>query len=204
MSTLATRPPYPPTPEFRWTRERYYAMIDAGIIDEREKLELIGGQVTAEGMRDKMPHSSAHYTAVYRTERLLSQLFGKGHVVRSQAPLSLGADSDPEPDVAVVSGAPEDYAEHHPSTAVLVVEVSISTLRFDRGAKMSLYASAGITEYWILNIAERVLEVYREPIPSADDPFGYRYASTFRVPEGSAVTPVAAPAANIPVLDLLP
>lgn len=85
-------------------------------------------------------------------------------------PLNLTPVSQPEPDIAVVKGSARDYAVAHPTTALLVVEVAESTLAFDRGEKASLYAGAGISEYWVLNLVARRLEVSRDPIAMPEQP----------------------------------
>ena len=113
------------------------------------------------------------------------------------------AESEPEPDVAVVPGEPEDYRSSHPSRAALVVEVSESSLAFDRNDKGSVYARAGILDYWIVNLVERLLEVYREPVPDAAAPFGARYARGESLDPSRRESPLAAPHASIHVRDLL-
>jgi Uma2 family endonuclease len=124
--------------------------------------------------------------------------------VRSQGPIALDDESEPEPDVAVVPGSRRDYSRQHPSRPVLVVEVSESSLRLDREHKGSLYARAGIEDYWILNLVDRVLEVYRRPIVDATAPFNWRYAATEVIGAQSSVTPLVTPGARIPVGALLP
>ena len=118
--------------------------------------------------------------------------------------MALGEHSEPEPDVAVVAGKPQDYIVAHPSTAALVVEVADSSLRLDRRFKAAVYARAGLHEYWIVNLVDRTLEVYREPQPVADaaDDCIYRSVDVLRPP--ATVMPRAAPTARIPVADILP
>jgi Uma2 family endonuclease len=108
-------------------------------------------------------------------------------LVRAQGPVALDDDSEPEPDVTVVCGAPRDYLAEHPSRPALIVEVAHSSLAFDRRRKGGLYARAGIAEYWIVNLVGRVLEVYRQPVRSASARYGWKYES-----------------ARIAVADLLP
>jgi Uma2 family endonuclease len=189
-------------PEFRerrWTRVEYDRLIDAGVFQPGEPFELLGGLlVVAE------PQGDAHFTAIRLAEDSLRAVFGPGWEVRPQGPIALDAESEPEPDVAVVPGTARDYREGHPAHAVLVVEVAESSLGRDREDKGSLYARAGIADYWIVNLVDRVLEVFREPGPEAASPFGWRYQSVTTVgPEGS-VAPLAAHGSRIPVADLLP
>src|SRR5262249_23775846 len=105
---------------------------------------------------------------------------------------------------AVVAGAPRDYRDAHPATAVLIVEVAETSLRYDRTQKASLYARSDIAEYWIVNLPDRQLEVYRDPQPDAAQPFGFGYASVRILGEQDRVSPLAAPGVAIAVADLLP
>jgi Uma2 family endonuclease len=182
------------------TREEYYRAGEAGIFGPEERLELIGGEV----VKKASPQLTPHATSLRLVESALRRVFGEGYDVRSQLPLALGPHSDPEPDVCVVVGSVRDYEKEHPKTAVLVVEIADSTLRYDRTVKASLYAAAGIADYWLVNLPDRVLEVHREPMPMADQPFGHHYRSVTRHPEPETVSPLGAPAARIGVADLLP
>ena len=122
------------------------------------------------------PQSSEHYTAIRKCTKVLEAVFGPGWEVRTQGPIGLDDESEPEPDVAVVPGGPDDYRRAHPSRAVLTLEVAQSSLGIDRARKGSLYARAGLADYWVLNLIDRVLEVYREPAEDGEAPFGWRYA----------------------------
>ena len=112
--------------------------------------------------------------------------------------------SEPEPDVAVCVGSPRDYVAGHPSRPVLLVEVDGASLAFDREHKGSLYARAHVPDYWIVNLVDRVVEAHREPTPSAEAPYGWRFGTRRRLGAGDGVSPLAAPRARIPVADLLP
>ncbi len=95
-------------------------------------------------------------------QRRVAQAFSRlDYTVRNQMPLALDENSEPEPDVAVVPGKARDYTQAHPTTAVLVVEVADATLRLDRKTKQAVYARNGIAEYWIVNLKDNSLEVYR-------------------------------------------
>jgi len=167
-------------------------MIEAGVFQPDDRLQLINGEIV-----EMSPQGSRHATAVRLVERALSKVFGAGHDIRSQLPLSLGDHSEPEPDVAVVRGAPRDYTDAHPSRALLVVEVSDSTLRLDRAEKLRVYAANGIPEYWIVNLIETTLEVYRDPASET-----YRSKTTYTASD--TVAPVAQPETVVSVADLLP
>ena len=103
----------------------------------------------------------------------------------------------------VVAGSPRDYRDAHPTYALLVVEVSDLTSTQDHEQKRSLYARARLAEYWIVNIGESNLEVYRRPTPSPTAPYGWGYAEVQRLGRGATVAPVAVPTATIAVADLL-
>ena len=124
---------------------------------------------------------------------LLRQGFGKRFHVRMQGPLDLGPHSEPEPDVAVVRGSWASYKKRHPKAAVLIVEVSDTTLKSDRSRKASLYARAGIADYWIINLVNRQLQVYRQPRPDASQSYGHGYDALTILAAGQAVSPLAAP-----------
>src|SRR5262245_65084440 len=119
-------------------------------------------------------------------------------------PLALDDESEPEPDVCVVPGNPRDYRDAHPVRPVLIVEVALSRLRFDREEKGSLYARAQIADYWIVNTPARRLEIYREPLADAAAAFGWRYGQALSLGIEGRVSPLAAPGASIDVADLLP
>jgi len=183
----------------RWTRAEYERLVELDILHEDDPVELIGGQlIVAE------PKGNPHAVGVGLASEALSLAFGRGWVVRVQDPVALDDESEPEPDLVVVRGSHRDYLGGHPDRPVLVVEVAESSLAFDRDHKGSLYARAGLTEYWIVNLVHRVLEVYREPIADAAEAFGWRYARREVLDAHESVTPLGGPSVPIPVADLLP
>jgi Uma2 family endonuclease len=182
----------------RLRRFEYDRMVDLGMFDG-ERLELLDGLLVV-----REPQKSPHATAIRLVIKALELVFGTHWDVRSQLPFALDDDSEPEPDVVVVPGGPRDYTAAHPSRCALLVEVADSSLLFDRRKKAVLYARAGIADFWIVNIKERVLEVYRDPRRSRRAPHGWRYARTALLRSPATVTPLAAPHARIPVADLLP
>jgi Uma2 family endonuclease len=183
----------------RWTRAEYARLIEAGVFRPGEPVELLGGELMV-----SEPQGSAHYTAVGLVEDALRAALPRGWLVRSQGPIALTDDSEPEPDVAVTRGTRRDYCDAHPYRPALVVEVAESSLALDREHKGSLYAQAGVADYWILNLVDRVLEVYREPRQDPTARFGWRYAWTEVLSGGSSAAPLVAAGARIPVADLLP
>ena len=185
----------------RWTVAEFERAIDLGLFGPDEHLELIDGEILR-----KVTQNPPHATALLKTDRILDALFGDGYVVRPQLPLNFGDASGerPEPDIAVVRGSLEDFTERHPQTAVLVVEISDATLDYDRSVKVPLYAAAGIPEMWIINVPERLLEVYRQPVALPDTPRGHGYRSVTRHASGEVIAPLAAPEASVAIADLLP
>jgi Uma2 family endonuclease len=188
-----------PTRLRAWTRSEYRRLGDLGILREDEPVELIGGQlIVAE------PKNTPHAAAVALAADALRLAFGAGWLVRQQDPIALDPDSEPEPDLSVVRGGPRDYLADHPARPVLVVEVAGSSLRFDRRDKGSLYAKAGLPDYWIVNLRDRRLEVYRHPAADDSARFGWRYLDVKAFAAGARVPPLALPDASILVADLLP
>jgi Uma2 family endonuclease len=149
------------------------------------------------------PMKTPHAAGLELAERALEDVFGRGYWVRTQLPLHLGPRSEPQPDLAVVPGGPRDYSKH-PASALLIVEVSDATLSYDRRRKGSLYARAGIADYWIVNLNRGRLEVYRQPIPDPSRRYGFGYSTVEVLQPTDHATPLAAPQARIAVADLLP
>ena len=174
--------------------------VGAGRVRPGRTLELIEGEV----IEKVTPQETPHATGIRLSDKAVNRIFMEGYDVRTQLPLEFGPRSKPEPDVAVVTGTIRDYARAHPTTAVLIIEVSDSTLRYDRTTKAGLYARAGITDYWILNLIDRVLEVHREPAAMTDMPLGHGYRSITRHTATASIAPLAAPQSLIAVADLLP
>jgi Uma2 family endonuclease len=184
-----------PTPR-RWTRDEYYRLGELGFF-QGQRVELIDGEIMV-----LSPQNWPHTSTVARVDQALQRVLGTGFWVRTQFPLNLGT-SDPEPDVSVVIGRLEDYSDH-PTTALLIVEVSESNLTYDRTRKTSLYARAGIADYWTVNLVDKQVEVYRDPRPDPSQPYGHGYASVTILVPPAVVNPLAAPQASLAIADLLP
>lgn len=163
----------------------WHQMIDAGLAPKRA--ELIRGVIV-----EKMSKSILHIKLTGLLLALLHSVLGEKFWVRKEDPLTL-ADSEPEPDVSVVEGQMADY-DKHPTTARLVVEVSVSTLSEDR-EMAEIYAEAAVAEYWIVNGAERCIEVYRKPVAG-------RYEEVTRVIEGGVLECASLPAVRVNVSEL--
>jgi len=180
-----------------WSREEYDRLIRGGMFHPEERLELIEGEII-----QMSPQGSHHATAVTLVENALRTVFGKNYVVRVQMPLAISSDSEPEPDIAIVTGAPRDYCEEHPTTAELVVEIADTTLSYDRTRKSALYAQAGIQEYWVLNLLNRQLEVYRQPHAGQSTTSSYQNHEV--KPASETITPLRGPQQSIAIADLPP
>lgn len=183
----------------RWKRVEYERLVECGVFRPGERIELIDGVLVV-----REPLSSPHMAAILLVQQALERAFGPGWTARPQGLVALDDDSEPEPDVSVVPGGPRDYVAAHPSRPVLVVEVSLSSLAFDRAEKSRLHGRAGIGDYWIVNLVDRVLEVRRRPVAASTAASGWTYATLEVLGERDAVSPLAAPAARIPVRDRLP
>ncbi len=182
----------------QWTRVEYDRLVELGVF-EGEPLELIGGQlVVAE------PHGAYHASAIGAAEYAVRAALPAGWLVRTQLPVSLDDESEPEPDLVVVPGRPGDYRELHPDQPVLAIEVAESSLSFDRARKGSLYARAGVRDYWIVNLVDGVLEVYRDPEPDSSATYGWRYRSVTVLARPAVIVPLSFPSSQIAVADLLP
>lgn len=185
MATLAA--------EFRrWTREEYERLVEEGFFQPGERLELVDGFIY-----EMTPQGGLHATVVWKVHEVLRALLPAGFFVRSQMPLALAPDSEPEPDIAVIQGDPEDFSDGHPEMAVLVVEVADASLAHDAQRKKSLYARAGVQDYWIFNARERALEVNRDPVHGV-----YRSRQVLRLQE--RVLPLFAPDVSILVMNFFP
>jgi Uma2 family endonuclease len=184
--------------ELRWSREEYYRLADLGFF-RRRRVELIGGKIFEHA---KMTPGEA--AARTLTRKMLTRALGKGYWPREAAPLSLPGDSEPTPDIAVVPGGPRDYSTKHPTTALLIVEVTESPdLIYDQRMKGSLYASAGLQDYWIVNLRQGHLEVYRHPVPKQDEPYGHVYDELTCFHPEQQVFPLAFPKASLTAGDLI-
>jgi Uma2 family endonuclease len=166
--TLPTEPArQPPMPRlFPISVEKYHAMIDAGILTENDRCELIEG-LLVEKMGKNPPHSYVTgWIAHWLYERESS-----GWFAQSQEPITT-LESEPEPDLSVILGRREDYAKRHPrpDEVLLIIEVAESTLTYDRTVKKRLYARAGIPLYWIVNLIDKQVEVHSAPSGPGDNP----------------------------------
>lgn len=200
-TAVATPPPAPPPTAtgprpWRWTREQYVRLSDLGFFGDA-RVELIRGEVI------EMPRPSwPHVRGVLKTTEAVRRAFAGIGWVNAQNPLPT-ADSDPQPDVAAYPGRVEDYSDH-PTNALLVVEVASSTLAYDTTTKAELYAEAGHPEYWVVDVENGRLLVFRDPQPLPAGLGATAYRTRFTLGPADTVSPLAAPSASVAVADLLP
>ena len=176
-----------------YTVDEYFALVEAGRLDPDARVELLEGVIA-----EMSPQTPEHAIAADRVEGAVRRAFPESYV-RSQKPLIAGSRSGPEPDVAVVPGRMDDYRHAHPTTALLVVEVALTSLPVDRLTKSRIYAAAGVPEYWIVNLVDEVVEVHRSP-----DADRRLYAETTTLARPDSIHPVHAPGVAVQVADLLP
>jgi Uma2 family endonuclease len=174
-------------------------MVDKGLLDSDDKVELLDGLLVV-----KEPQSSLHSSALLAAHAVLLRAFGRGYTVRPGLPVALDDYSEPEPDLAVVTGGPWTHRKGHPAKPLLAVEIALSSRSKDRLLKGGLYARAGIADYWVINLVDEVLEVYRQSVKAPSRQFGWKYGSVKLLRRGTTITPLVAPRAKIRVADLLP
>lgn len=169
-------------------------MAEAGIFHPEERIELLAGKIIRMSAK-----GTAHTAAVRRTARSLRNLLANQAEVYNQDPIQLDDFSEPEPDVAVVRIDPLDYADHHPTALeiYLIIEVADSSFKYDREIKGKAYAKSGIADYWVLDVNERKLHVFREPTQE-----GYQSEVIFS--EEASVSPLQFLEEAIALQDMLP
>jgi Uma2 family endonuclease len=177
-----------------YTVDAYFTLVQDGLLSEDDRVELLDGVIVAEPPMDP-PHASG---ITYVTQALMRAIGDRG-VVRVQAPLIADLFSVPEPDVAVVPGEARDYLDRHPCEALLVVEVADSSLPQDRLSKSRIYAGAGVPDYWILNLRNGCVEVFRAP-----DVEQRVYGARVIARPGDRLELLALPGASVAVDDLVP
>jgi len=178
----------------KWTVKEYHKLGEMGIFNPEERVELLSGNIIKMSAK-----GTAHTSATRRTASLLRDLLGNQAAIYTQDPIALDDNSEPEPDIAVVRIDPFDYATHHPtpSEVYLIIEVADSSLTFDREIKAKAYARSGIADYWVLNVGDRQLHVFREPTENG-------YQSEVILAETASISPIEFPAFNIAIQEMLP
>ena len=158
----------------KFTIEEYHRLVDLGFFTENDRIELIRGEIV-EMAPKRTPHSVCN-------SLLWKQLYNsiaERAEIRVQEPIVLPSNSEPEPDLVIAKQKDDNYLSAHPTATdvILVIEISDSTLKYDRETKLSLYAEARINHYWIANLVDRYLEVYTNPFADNQNNFGYKSKS---------------------------
>jgi Uma2 family endonuclease len=186
----------------RFSRDDYYRLGESGVFARTERVELIDGTVVTVS-----PLSYSHTAALMLGNMLLTELFRDTHSVGCRLPIPIGDHSEPEPDYSLVSLAHLKACceqRSKPTCPDLVIEVSDSSYAYDTGEKASLYASAGIPEYWVLDLRTRRLEVRRQPGPDADAFLGHSYRSLQVHLADETVSPAFSSTVQVNFSQLLP
>jgi Uma2 family endonuclease len=182
----------------RFSAEELYQLLQAGVLQER-RVELIEGEII-----DMPAQLNFHAASIRLVTEALERRFGADHWVRVQMSLDLTPYSVVDPDVAVILGSARQSGRDNPTSALLVVEVSESTLSYDRHRKASLYARCGIADYWIVNLIDGQLEVYRTPVQDNVQHYGYDYGDRQILGFDDEITPLALPTAKLVVREFFP
>ena len=185
----------PPRKKSKWSVEEFHRVRATGVWDGL-RTYLIRGEIWEQGEMNP-PHA----VIVGLVQDVLRALFGVGFTVRAQVPLVL-TDSSPFPDLAIVKGQQRDYLKVHPTTAELIVEIADSSLFEDTTTKAEVYATGGILDYWVIDVENRLLIVFRDPAPLPDGGLAYRIRLELGIAD--AIAPLAAPSSPVRVADLLP
>ena len=188
-----TRPGVSP---FRFTREQYYHLHNLDFFDGKRVERLRGEIIEMSGV------NWPHVVASHKTTQLLIKIFQDHAWINIGNPIPTD-DSDPQPDVMVVPGRFEDYHDH-PTTALLIVEVSDSTLFKDTTLKAEIYATAGVLDYWVIDVENRQLHVFRDPVTLSQELGATAYQSHVTLGETDSVSPLALPNQSIRVAEMLP
>ena len=199
MKTLTHSPnliftPEPNTLKY-WTANEYRQMSELGILDANDRTELIEGQILVMAAKGTPHVLGLRLLAVALDTLLENQPF----FVSTQDPIQLNDFSEPEPDLAIVRGTALDYADRHPDSndLALVVEVADSTLKYDCEVKDKLYAQSGIEDYWVLDVKNRKLHIFRNPTPKG-------YTSHLILTPPNSIAPLAFPDRSVSLIDILP
>jgi Uma2 family endonuclease len=172
----------------------YSRLAERGLLDPDDHVELLEGVIVCSPSQ-----SPLHASVIMCVDAALRRAVGDRASIRTQMPLLAGPRSAPEPDIALVPGAPVEYRDKHPGTALLVVEVSDSSLPQDRLTKSRIYARAGVLEYWIVNLRDRRVEVHVRP-----DAEKRLYAAVCIAEAGDSIELAAFPGTRIRVAELFP
>ena len=183
---------------YRWTIRAYRKLGETGLLDCLRTV-LIRGEILV------VPNPNPpHDEALNLAQEFLRAAFATGHHVRNQQGFDVATEDDPGPDLAVVTGSIRDLHGRTPTAAVMIVEVADSSLSGDTTTKAELYATAGVPEYWVIDVAGRQLHVFRGPVPLPAGLGATAYRTHLTLGDTDTLAPLAAPHASVTVADLLP
>lgn len=190
-SPAEAQPPHPK----HWTKKEYNSLVNQGVF-QNQRLYLFRGELL-----EMAPMGNQHAVCVMKSTSVLFNLFpSKQYFVRVQLPFDPPGQSVPEPDLAVCTHQ-QAFVQPHPKTAALVIEVSDTSIAHDRDKALE-YAAAGVPEYWIIDLADRCVEIYRNPVPDRSAPLGFRYPPPALAKDDQTISSLAG--ASLKVADLLP
>jgi Uma2 family endonuclease len=177
----------------RFTISEYYQMAEVGILTPSDRVELINGEIIS-----MSPIGKRHAACVDRIARLCFERFGESVIVRVQNPILLNNLSEPQPDITLLQPRSDFYASGHPQPVdiFLIVEVADSSINYDQEVKIPLYSASGITEVWLVDLNQNILQVYQQPTAT-----GYQMIQSFQ-PEDS-LSPLAFPEINVRVDEII-
>lgn len=175
----------------RFTAEEYHRMAEVGLLREDARVELIGGEIL-----DMSPIGWRHAECVNRLNKILVRLVGDRYAVNVQNPIALGEEDEPQPDLALAKEDPNRRRLPGPEDVVLVVEVSDTTLAYDKNVKLPLYAGVGIPESWIVDLQGRKVEVHTNPGPGG-------YLSVREASPGEQIRAAIIEGLSLPVDEIL-
>ena len=169
----------------KFSIDEYHKLVDLGFFTENDRIELIRGEII-----DMAPKRTPHSVCNSLLWQQLYESIGKQAEIRVQEPIILSSNSEPEPDLVIAKKKPDNYLSAHPTVEdiILVIEISDSTLQYDRETKLSLYAEVGINNYWIFNLVDNRLESYSQPFADTQGKSDYRTKNIF-LPNEKIVVP---------------
>lgn len=198
-------------PKILWNVDEYYRLSELGFFNGK-RVELIEGEIFVKyeytevgvGKHEMRAMSSLHFAGVNIAAEVMREIFKEKYFVSVQCPINMGECSELEPDISIIEGTARDFKEAIPKTAALIIEISDASLFYDRSKKASLYARAAVQDYWIVNLKDRRLEIYRRPFKNKTAFYGFSFGEIRIFTEKDWVSPLAAPNAKIKIADFLP
>ena len=182
-----------------WTVKEYRRLSELGILESAERTELIAGQIILMVAKGTPHVVTLQLLSSHLAEQLGAEQLSRSTLIRTQDPIHLDNSSEPEPDLVIVNGGILDYVDRHPQPADihLVVEVADSTLKYDCEVKNQLYAQANIPEYWVVDVKNRQVHIFRDPTPTG-------YTSQLIVSEPQSVSTLAFAGIVLSIAAILP